>query len=124
MLYHKDVFMPRRVRESFLQLTRNGHGIQTLVASNHARNAAKNDRFGVIDLPSQISFDTMEIIEIEHDGKKCLKAVIRENGQEKNRVLVVCPIALGQWLVKTVWINLADDNHRTLKRHMYVASPV
>lgn len=118
-LYHRDVFMPRRIRESFLQLTRNGHGIQVLIASCHAENAAKNDRYGVIDLPSQMTFDTMEIIEIEHDGKKCVKAVIREVGQEKNIVFVVMPICLGQWLIKTVWYNLASDKHHTLKRHLY-----
>lgn len=123
-LYHKDVFLPRRIRESFLQLTRNGHGIQTLVASRHAENAAKTDRYGVIDLPSQMTFDTMEIVEIEHDGNKCVKAVIREVGQEKNRVFVLMPICLGQWLVKTVWWNLASDNHRTLNRSVYAKANI
>lgn len=122
MLYHKDVFMPRRIRESFLQLTR-GRESHWLRHTKHAIKAANSDRYGVIQLPPVISFNGMEIIEIEHDGKKCVKAVVREVGQEKNRVFVVVPETLGLWTLKTVWYNLASDKHSTLKRHLYVSQP-
>lgn len=113
MLYHKDVFLPRRIRVSVPT------GIQRLNYSQHARNAAMNDRYGVIPLTDRIDFGTMEIVEVEHDGRKLLKTVLRENGQEKNRVFVVVPIPNG-WLVKTVWYNLASDTHRTLNKSAYV----
>ena len=111
-LYHKDVFLPRRIRVSVPS------GIQKLQYSPHAINAAKSDRYGVIPLTDTVDFGTLEIVEVEHNGRQLVKAVLRENGQEKNRVLVVMPIR-GEWLVKTVWFNLANDKHRTLNRGVY-----
>lgn len=110
-LYHKDVFLPNHVRESVPS------GIQRLNYSHHARNAAMNDRYGVIPLTDRIDFGMMEVVEVEHDGR-LQKVVLRENGQEKNRVFVVMPKP-GGWLVKTVWFNLASDRHRTLRRELY-----
>jgi hypothetical protein len=112
-LFHKDVFMPKRVRGSV------PNSIIRVKYSRHAENAAKNDRYGVIPLTPTLNIGTMEIVEVEHyDRGGLVKFVAREVGQEKNRVLVVMRAETG-WLVKTVWYNLASDNHSTLNRSLY-----
>ena len=62
--------------------------------------------------------DTCEVIEVEHNGNKCTKVVVREVGTEINRVFVLIP-ERGLAIVKTVWYNVASDNHQTLKRWLY-----
>jgi hypothetical protein len=113
-MYHRDVFMPRGIRKQFTQLKCDASTVHYFEYSQHAKNAAQNDRFGQIELTSRLTLDTMELIEVEHDGNKIVKVVIREVGQEKNRVWAIIPTGRGKWLVKTVWINLANDKHRTL----------
>lgn len=71
-------------------------------------------------MTATLDISTMEIVEVEHyERGGLLKFVVREIGQDKNRVIVVQRTISG-WLVKTVWYNLATDQHSTLNRGLYV----
>lgn len=113
-LYHRDVFLPTSVRKQFTKMKGDSYTVHHFVYSEHAKYAGNSDRYGRIELTERLVLDTMELIEVEHDGNKIVKVVIREVGQEKNRVWAIIPMGRGQWLVKTVWINIASDSHKTL----------
>lgn len=112
MLYHKDVFLPRRLVK---QLPKN---VRKLNYSSHAKNEVKSDRYGQVNVPSEIIFQDWEVIEIESkDGIISDKVVLRKKYDDRDLcivVLVKCNT------VKTVWINLNSDKHSTLDISRYV----
>lgn len=115
MLYHKDVFLPRRISKS---LPKN---LRTLVYSNHAISESKKDKYGKFDLPYQILFNEWELIEAELTSDSVTKIVIRKPiDNDRSLCLAVIP---SNNLVKTVWINLNSDTHKTLNKNIYVKRP-
>jgi hypothetical protein len=110
-LFHKDVFMPVSAQSPVFQ--------GKLNYSLHALNAAKSDRFGNITLPEMFSVENAVLIESElsDDGARVLKQVWRSPLDDK-RDLVMAITRDGK--VKTVWINLRSDKHRTLDASKYV----
>lgn len=115
MLYHVEVFWPGIIKR---QLPTN---TAMLVATEHAKNAARNDRYGIIPLPKMVNFGGVQFIEAEIDEKRTLtKIVIRiPHSADKDIVMALMPIK-GGWLIKTVWYNLNSDNHKTLNKSRYV----
>lgn len=113
MLYHADVFMPRRIRNMVPQ-----HELEILYSS-HALNAAKSDRYGTLTLPKKIYGATL--IEAEVYGGQLHKMVVRlALSDNLDLCLALIPLKNKQALCKTVWANEKNDNHATLNRHSYV----
>lgn len=110
-LFHKDVFMPASARSPVFE--------GKLRYSHHAISASQTDRFGDITLPAMFSVANAELIESElsDDGAIVLKQVWRQPLDDK-RDLVLAITRDGR--VKTVWINLRSDKHRTLQAGKYV----
>lgn len=111
LLYHKDVFMPPSVSQPIHEgPLRYGH---------HARQEAMNDRYGQVPLPTTFCPANATLIESEYDRerKEVVKQVWRIPVDDKRDAVLA--IGAGGF-VKTVWINLRSDAHRTLDKSRYV----
>lgn len=117
-LYHVDVFMPEVVKT---QLPR---GLFPLVYSDHAMRAARSDRYSYskITLPDYIETHSADcqLIEAEYDNGKIIKAVYRIPYSDFRDLCIA--VTLPDFVVKTVWLCAATDNHSTLKRFKYARS--
>lgn len=84
--------------------------------SRHARDEGVRDRYGAVhDLPPKLTQE-FRVVEAVYVNGRPVKKVIRgpvKGSPEKDLVLVVL---LEDLYVKTVWINLKSDSHKTLKR--------
>jgi hypothetical protein len=110
-LFHVEVFVPARLKKPCFE--------GPLRYSRHAREASETDRFGDIKLPLSFKASEAELIEVElaDDCESIIKQVWRQKLDEKrDLVLVLNP----EGFVRTVWINLKTDKHRTLDRGRYV----
>jgi hypothetical protein len=92
-----------------------------LTYSQHALQEADSDRYGRIALPTK--FDARatnaKLIEVEFDDRKrrVVKQVWRQSlDAQRDLVLVITY----DGYVKTVWVNLKSDAHRTLDGSKYV----
>lgn len=89
-----------------------------LTYGHHARRAAVDDRYGYIQLPEMFTAQGAQLIEVEvaDDGKTVIKQVWRK---PLDRVRDIVLVITSEGFVKTVWINLRSDKHRTLDRSKY-----
>jgi hypothetical protein len=108
-LYHKDIRLPNELKNL-------GTIKFVPVYSRHALEAANTDRYGLIKLPSSVTFNGSNIVEAEvEDG--CKKLVIRVAYNDRLDIIIVfIPETL---VVKTVWFNAKNDKHYTLDRSEY-----
>jgi hypothetical protein len=95
-----------------------GLGPIRLIYSRHAQQAALNDRYGHINLPTVLNPMHAELIEVEMSGGAPVKAVFRLPLDDRRDI---CLVVLPSGLVKTVWVNLASDAHKTLDASKYVS---
>lgn len=112
-LYHKDVFVPHNViRRLPIGWFRLRYGI-------HAKRAA-NLRF----LPILSGLDTYkaEPIEFEVVNGQTRKIVFRTPINNDLHLSLAIDVTCRPWFVKTVWHNLASDQHKTLDRSRYARS--
>jgi hypothetical protein len=86
--------------------------------SKHAIEASRDDRFGTFTLPSVISTQTAEVIEVEVVGGKFHKALFRMRHDDERDVCVV--VLLDESRAKTAWVNLRTDDHSTLDTTKYI----
>lgn len=73
------------------------------------------DRYGQIQLPSQITVHSDEIVELEIERGLPVKAVVRKwytNDLDVVLVLVDQCAAAGVVVVKSCWINERGDKHK------------
>ncbi len=113
MLYHYEVFMPRRIAKSLPT------NVRKLTYSNHAVNESRSDRYGDFELPKELRFSDCDLIEAEVYASGIEKVVVRFNiDAERSLCLAIKPATN---FVKTVWINLSSDKHNTLDRSRYVS---
>lgn len=113
-LYHKDVFLPQRVKET---------AVLKLQYSLHARTEAESDRYGRISLPLVLDTRRADLIEAEVEpvSRRVLKRVYRAPlDKERDIVLVVNP----DGFVRTVWVNLKTDQHRSLDKRKFSTLPI
>jgi len=109
-LYHKDVFMPPGLKLPT--------GSMSLNYGGHARMESIADRYGSIKLPNVIDFDNFEPIEVEvNERGKVVKVLYR--GSLDNRRDLCIVIIPSKRFVKTVWVNLKTDKHKTLDTSKY-----
>lgn len=110
-LYHKDIGFPRGFKGAVGRV----HCMPTM----HAMQAAKTDRYGDIKLPNVLNTNNAECIEAHIEDTEVLKLVYRVAYDDlKDLVLAVIP-KNGRFIIKTVWLNLKSDTHKTLNRGRY-----
>lgn len=110
-LFHTNLFMPNSVKKPVYE--------GPLRYGPHALREARSDRFGNIELPQCFDASIAQLIEVEFDERKeeVVKQVWRQPLDEtRDLVLVVTK----NGFVKTVWVNLKSDKHRTLDASRYV----
>lgn len=88
-----------------------------LVASLHAQRAASDDRYGGFDIPTSFDPVTWTVIEIEVLNGALHKVVARKP-LDPTRDIVMA-FLIREKLIKTVWVNLASDTHKTLDKSLY-----
>lgn len=114
MLFHYQLGFPKRAKLTF--------GTIYLFWTKHALSECSADRYGIINPPSQLDTDKAQVIEAElsrlADGSFYTNKVVYRipYTDTKDMVLVVSP---GSGAVRTVWINMKEDTHRTLDRSKY-----
>lgn len=111
-LYHRDVFMPERVKTApsmtlGLRITR------------HAEEASHTDRYGHLAIPASITFTGKDIVEAEYVDGRINKIVVRLKYNDTLSAVYAC---LLDGTLKTVWFNRTDDDHKTLDRSKYATS--
>ena len=111
-LYHKDIGFPSvNLPEGIYELKK---------YSNHAMRAAKDDRYGEAKkLPSHVDMSQADLVEIEVNNNKVIKAVVRTHYDDKLDLIIVFMPQTHNNFVKTVWFNEKVDQHRTLNRSAY-----
>jgi hypothetical protein len=112
-LFHSDVFVPPVAKTPVFE--------GPLRYSAHALQEARSDRYGGITLPTEFHCANAKLIESEVllAQNRVVKQVWRQR-LDNTRDLV---LVIGEGgLVRTVWINLLTDKHRSLDRLKYTSS--
>jgi len=107
-LYHRELGFPSHMR--FREVV-------GLTPSTHARRAASDDRYGSFEIPTSFDPVTWTVIEIEVINGALVKIVARK-ALDSTRDLVMA-FLIREKLIKTVWVNLASDTHKTLDKSLY-----
>lgn len=112
-LYHASVMLPAGYRHP--------NCVVGIEYSRHAKDEARRDRYGLIDLPASVNLSGYQTVEVEVVGGAIHKIVVRGAMDDtRDRILVLMPRAGRAWLCKTTWVNLRSDSHKTLDRSRYV----
>lgn len=112
--YHKNLGLPRGSEGQFL-------GEVILDLSRHAREQCSLDD-GQISLSDSVLIDVapQDIIEIEVAQNQPVKAVVRlEYSETQDICFAITRPFRGRAVCKTVWLNSANDSHRTLNARNY-----
>ena len=83
---------------------------------DHSRFEAQTDRYGKITLPNIIDLSKFKVIEIGVVNGKCVKVLVRGALDAKRDI---CIVLTNTGYVKTVWVNLNTDTHKTLDKSKY-----
>lgn len=110
-LYHKDL-------ENFPTLNVANKEV-TPHYTIHAFDSAENDQYDVILLPATINLSKTDIFEIEIGKHDTIEKICIRMSYSKDYDLCMAIIPDGL-IVKTVWLNSRDDNHKTLDKTRYV----
>lgn len=110
-LYHAEIGLPKGFRLPTARVE--------LVWTRHADAARTHDRYGVIPRVATLPLSSFKVIEVGVEGRKVAKVVIRGHLDAKRDVIFVL-IPGKKWIVKSVWMNLRSDSHKTLDRSRYV----
>ena len=114
MLFHYQLGFPARAQLRF--------GTKTLYWTKHALAECSADRYGIINPPNELDTDKAQVIEAElsrlDDGSFYTHKVVYRipYTETKDMVIVFVP---SSGAVKTVWINMKEDTHRTLNTKKY-----
>jgi hypothetical protein len=110
MLFHKKVFMP----EDIASIKRI---VFTPVYTQHAKDEANSDIYGLIELPAKIAFTGKDVFEAEYINGAYTKLVVRIAYDDTLDITIAfIPATLS---VKTVWFNDKNDLHFTLDTRKY-----
>lgn len=116
MLYHTQLGVPQQVKEQL------PFGTFRLTYTNHAKKAAAEDRYGIAyALPSQLNTGKARLIEVEVNNGKIEKLLYRMVISISVHLCVAVIPDGRNWLVKTVWGQAANDNHKTLNVERYAS---
>lgn len=109
-LFHTELFVPPVAKAPLYE--------GALTYSQHALREAESDRYGGIELPQEFHCAGAQLIEAEVliASQRVTKQVWRQKLDESRDLVLV----IGEGgLVRTVWINLKGDKHRTLDKSKY-----
>jgi hypothetical protein len=111
-LYHREIYLPEIIRNL---------GARTIRprVTRHAMEAAAGDRYGAMQIPTEIKFSGADVVEAEFTDKKLSKLVVRVKYDATRDAVFAIGFDRGESFIKTAWFNLATDKHATLKRHLY-----
>ena len=115
-LYHKEIGLPACAEVPWCSSE------IELIYSEHAKQAADDDRYGSVPRLDIAEFARHEVIEVQVENGQPVKAVLRipcDNRPGLDMVLVILRPEAGKALVKTVWFNEVSDKHHTLNRSLY-----
>ncbi len=114
-LFHAEVFVPEAAKAPIHE--------GSLRYGRHALDKASSDRYGGIQLPNEFHAVDAKLIEaevlLEHGKCQVVKQVWRQPLDHVRDLVLV--IGTGGF-VKTVWVNLRNDKHRSLDRSKYTSS--
>lgn len=118
VLYHREIGFPRNFTPP--------SGVYELEYSRHALDASLDDRYGKMPVLQRLNVDRLQIVELGVQDGRVSKLVYRGHlDEDRDMVVVVIPKPRGQkWFVKTVWINLRSDAHKTLDHRKYAKPEV
>lgn len=108
-IYNHRVYLPDNLKPTGQMLPQ---------YTSHAREQAKKDRYGEIELPSVIDFSLMRIDEVEVKDGKAVKIVCRKQIDKWRDMTLVLSIAKRK--VITVWSNMYHDQHASVDLDKYV----
>lgn len=94
-------------------------------------HAAVDDRYGPVRFcrGRELAIEENQVVEVTFENSRIVKGVVRVPYNERlDLVLVVFPPPVGLDLVKfitikTLWLNTAEDTHKTLDRSKYKTPP-
>lgn len=108
-LYHHSIFLPEEIKPTGKILPH---------YTSHAREQARKDRYGEINLPDVIDLDSMRIDEIEVKDGKAIKIVCRKPlDLWRDMTFVLVPFSRK---VITTWSNMKHDHHSSVDLEKYV----
>ena len=121
-VYHRDIYFPDEIRALVPQVE------LSLRYTRHAEEAALTDRYGLIVLPEKLDLAEAQIVEVAAfcDRKLRLhahKVLVRQAYKAALDLVLAVQICHGLdrvGLVKTAWLNMRNDHHRTLRPWAYV----
>ena len=108
-LYHKAVYLPKIKKPDC---------DYSCIYSQHAKESALNDKYGIIILPKSYNIAKSDIIELEINNNDISKLVLRTDYNDKFDLILVISFTTG--LVKTLWLNRKCDLHDTLNKDKYI----
>lgn len=118
--YHASIGFPVLVADAIHSL-----GDLQLSYTKHAMRACVEDRYGPLTHPPFLVRPSLnEIFEVETRNGVLVKLVVRQRYNELLDIILAIDIdplcvARGFGLVKTVWANHVNDNHKTLDASQY-----
>jgi hypothetical protein len=111
-LYHSDIRLP----DGFVAPTAR----VALKWTRHADEARLNDRYTVIPKFKTATLKRLKVVEVGVENGRVVKILFRGRLDDRNDVCMVLMPLRDLWLVKTVWVNVSDDGHKTLDKSRYV----
>lgn len=120
--YHRDVYLPPEVRRLI------PHGVIRPVYTDHALRACTTDRYGAVAPPDSVDLadPAADIFEVElcrheRSGRAYVgKVAMRIPYDALFDLTLVVAFHREAAAVKTLWLNLREDTHGTLRRDAYV----
>lgn len=112
-LFHVDLGFPRNVIWP--------EGTYDLHYGNHARQAARADRYGDVTdlLPDELNTRQAKVVEAEIVGRRVIKIVYRIRLDSTRDLCLVVNSHQNPFFVRTVWVNESTDRHRSLDKTRY-----
>lgn len=107
-LYHREIGFPAWFKKPAIKV-KPQYG-------DHSRFESQVDRYGKIELPVEIDLAAFAVIEIGVVGNRVSKMLVRGR---LDATRDICLVLTNTGFVKTVWVNLRTDTHRTLDRSKY-----
>jgi hypothetical protein len=117
-VYHRDIYLPPALVAAVQR-----HDFAMLRYGKHATAAALDDCVPPRELPRSLLLADWRLIHVETTADRPSGILVRRPMQCDPRLHVVLAIGVPDMLVRTVWVNRANDHHRTLDRARYVPRP-
>jgi len=116
--FHRDIYLPAELVAHVRAVN-----YSRLVYTRHALGAALEDGLRHTDLPLSLCLDDWTLVHVETWHGRPTGILVRRPVISSPRLHLVLAVGVPDCRVKTVWVNRADDNHRTLDRKKYVSAP-